>query len=182
MKEPKDYLVAENEGREYSIKKTNGDNVWAYITRDLPDEPLEFFTGKRWNAEVLSISEIDHIIQELPDMYSDDCSTCWDGKIEPEKALLGETICFDCKEKEIRLEPFKTGQVSVYKYDNLDQLQKLYNTLGNPVPDNFYINHKTENIEVKGLKDFGLLYLWSNMGDFDEYPSEYCAIIQGVKA
>ena len=181
MKTPQDYLISENSGKEYTIRLKDGSVVWAYVAHDLPQEPLEFFLSRGWDAESLKLSDIEEVIQELPDGFSNDCYNCFDGKVGVERALQGENVCFDCKEKEIRLEPFKTNQKNVYKYDNLDQLQKLFDTLGNPIADNFETDWNMGEINKKGLKDFGLMYCWSNMGDFDDYPLDYCAIIQGVK-
>lgn len=178
---PEDYLIKENYGKQYALEKKDGQVVWGYVAKDIPEDPLEFFSAYGWDAETIQLWDIDSVVQELPDDYNEDCNGCFNGKISVLKALSGEEYCDDCKIRECYLTPFKTPLNNVYKYDNLDQLQKLYDTLDHPISDNFETDWSTNKINMKMLKGYGLMYVWSNMGDFDDSPSEYCAIIDGAK-
>lgn len=181
MKQPEDYLVSENAYKEYMLQLNDGSLVWAYISADTHDEPLGFCKKRGWDADAYQLEDIHHVVQELPEDFYDECSECTNGKIAVDKVLKCERVCDDCKIKAVNLEPFKTNQHNVYKYNNLDELQHLYNALDAPIPDNFNAEFSSGVIDTKGLKDFGLMYTWSHMDDFSDYPLDYCAIIEGVK-
>lgn len=181
MEQPKDYLVSENTYKEYMLQLNDGSLVWAYIAADTHEEPFQFYKERGWDANAYQLEDIHHVVQELPDDFYDECSDCFDGKVAVDKVLKGERVCDTCKIRAIYLEPFKTDQPNVYKYNNLDELQYLYNSLDAPTPKNFKAEFSSGIIDTKGLKDFGLVYTWSHMDDFSDYPLEYCAIIEGVK-
>ena len=177
----KDYLVQENAYKEYMLKLKTGELVWSYIAHDLPTEPLEFFKSRGWNADSYSLNEIEEVVKELPEEFSNECNKCFDGKVDVVKAMNGVRTCDDCLIQEAKLDFYKTNQDGVYKYENHDQLQKLYDILDNPISCNFNTDFGTHKIDTKALKHpFGLVHTWSHMDDFSDYPLDYCAIIDGV--
>lgn len=79
------------------------------------------------------------------------------------------------------LTPYKTRLNKVYKYDNLEQLQKLYTALSYPTPINFETDWATRRIDTSNLVGWGLLCTWSKEDVFDDYLLAYCTIIDGAK-
>lgn len=178
--EAKDYLIKENAYKEYMLKLKTGELVWSYVGQDVPTEPLEFFKSRGWDAESYSLGEIEEVIKELSECFSNECKSCFDGKVDVVKALNGGRTCDDCLIQGAKLSFYKTNQERVYKYENHDQLQKLYDILDHPISNNFDTDWNTHKIDTKGLKHtFGLVYTWSHMDDFSDYPLDYCAIIDG---
>ena len=176
----KDYLNYENDGKQYLIKLKSNQEVVAYVDEAKLDNP-DFYSFYIYDScDVLENSEIEEVLQELPEDFTDNCDSCDDGKINLQLALNGETACDNCKQRQQGLIKFKTSLPNVYKYNSIEELQELYKLLDCPIPNGVDKDWNTETLIVDDLKhSFGLVYTWSNWDDFSDYPLDYCAVIDG---
>lgn len=74
---------------------------------------------------------------------------------------------------------------NLFKYTNLEDFLGIVKALNYPISDNLEVSWDescTPKYETGKLKyRYGLLYYWSHMDDFDDYPTGYFAVIDGGK-
>lgn len=80
---------------------------------------------------------------------------------------------------------FKAGkQEDVYKYDSLDELKEILELLDRPLIENTLSSCYVGNQYKPDLswlnKTYGLVFYWSHHYSYDDYPTEYCSIIDGA--
>lgn len=72
---------------------------------------------------------------------------------------------------------------SLFKYTNLEDFLDIVKALNYPISDNLEVSWDescTPKYETGKLKySYGLLYYWSHMGNFDDCPTGYFAVIDG---
>ena len=178
----KDYLNYENDGKRYLIKLKSNQEVVAFVDEAKLNNPdfYSFYVYDDGNVYAVNNNEIEEVLQELPEDFTDNCDSCDDGKIDVHKALNGETTCDNCLQRKQGLIKFKTKQDNVYKYNSIEELQELYKVLDCPIPNGVDKDWNTQTLIVDDLKySFGLVYTWSHWDDFSDYPLDYCAVIDG---
>ena len=67
MSNLRDFLVPENYGKKYLIELISGNIITCTVSRDLPNEPLEFFDVENlsFDSESIKLTDIKEVIQEL---------------------------------------------------------------------------------------------------------------------
>ena len=179
MTNPKDYLKPENIDKLYLIKLKNSSVLPAYVEEVRINGVEQICFTYYEDFECYVEKDIEEVLQELLEDFTDNCDSCNDGKIDIHKALNGETTCEDCLQQQ-GLIKFKTKQANVYKYNSIEELQELYEVLGCPIPNGVDKDWNTQTLIVYDLKySFGLVYTWSHWDDFQDNPQDYCAVIDG---
>ena len=54
----KDYLIDENYNRCFWLHMKNGDIIWSYISQDVPDDHISFFSERGWDADPINVKDI----------------------------------------------------------------------------------------------------------------------------
>lgn len=185
MKEPKDYLVREFQNKDFLLLLKTGEEVIASVQHDLPDEPLSFFSVYGgWDSDIYGVDDVQEVLREMDEETNYNCSSC-DGGLDVKEILLKIHTCDNCAIAKIELLKYSTQQRGVYCYNSINELNSLYKNLNQPIINNHdmiwddrdSIKMDTEKLEHQ----FGLIYTWSHWDDFQDNPSEFCAIIDGAK-
>lgn len=180
MNNPKYYLKPENIDKLYLIKLKNTSILPAYVDEVRINGVEQICFTYYEDFECYVEKDIEEVLQELPEDFTDNCDSCNDGKIDIHKTLNGETTCDSCLQQQHGLVKFKTTLPDVYKYNSIEELQELYKVLDCPIPDGVKKDRNTQTLIVDDLKhSFGLVYTWSHWDDFSDYPLDYCAVIDG---
>ena len=89
MTNTKDYLKTENIDKKYLIKLKSGEVVAAYIEDVVYGGVSSLYFTYYHEYECYSTDEIEEVLQELPEDFTDNCDSCNGGKINVHKALNG---------------------------------------------------------------------------------------------
>ena len=176
MLKVEDVLVKENFGKWYRISMKDGEEVFAHVTQDVPDDPIVFCEKYGWDADCLDTSEIDSIISEIDKDDIKECSICEVSLTETNRAEENIDMCGNCFVNELKLMKYKIRN-DLYCYNSKDELKNLLELLDNPIIHDVWDYDKITHLS----KGYGLVTTWSTTGEFDDYAIPYCKIIDGAK-
>lgn len=166
----KDYLIDENYNRCFWLHMKNGDVIWAYISQDVPDDPMGFFSERWWNAEPINVEDILRV--------GDECSFDDDPLQEGEDGEYYEE--FEISKEDY--EKLKSYEVSkdVFKYTSIENLKEILTLLDKPLIDNIEtVWDKEFRADLSKLKfDYGLICSYGYMDSWDELVNR-CIVIDG---
>ena len=169
MSNIKDYLIDENCNRCFWLHMKNGDIIWAYISQDVTDDPMRFFSERGWDAEPVNVEDILTV--------GDECS------FEDDPNYFEDDSYYE--EYELSIEDFaklKSYEVSknIYKYTSIEHLKEILTLLDKPYIDNLERDWNNEfRADLSKLEfDNGLICSYGYMNSWDELVS-CCMIIDG---
>lgn len=169
MNNIKDYLIDENYNRCFWLHMKNGDVIWSYISKDVIDETMGFFSERDCDAYPINVEDILKVGDECG--FDDDPT-----KYEEDD---------DYEEYELSKEDFaklKSYEVSndIYKYTSIEHLKEILTLLDKPYIYNLETDLDNEfRADLSKLKfDYGLICSYGYMDSWDELVN-CCIIIDG---
>lgn len=180
----KDYLTEEYKNKCFLLKMKDGTIRWTQVAQDVPDDPLLFYAEYGWDADIIRVKDIDHVIQEVDENLDNGCYCCIEGVVDWNWVIANpdETpVCDKCKVSHEQLERYRTGQSSIYKYDSKDELIELLSLLDDPIVigDSRSSTGGYQPELTKLDKTYGLVYVYSTWDEYDDDPIQWCGIIDG---
>lgn len=169
MNNIKDYLIDENYNRCFWLHMKNGNIIWSYISQDVPDDPMGFFSERGWDAEPINVGDILRVGDECG---FGDAPTHYEEDDEYEEYELS-------KEDFEKLKSYEVSE-NIYKYNSIGHLKEILTLLDNPRIDNLETDWNSEfNADLSQLKfDYGLICSYGYMDSWDELV-DCCIIIDG---
>lgn len=171
MNNIKDYLIDENYNRCFWLHMKNGDVIWAYISQDVPDDPMGFFSERGWDAEPVSVEDILKVGDECS--FDDDplCEDRDDNEYHEDFELSKEDFA--------KLKSYEVSK-DIYKYTSIDHIKEILTLLDKPYIDNLETDWDNEfRADLSKLKfDYGLICSYGYMDSWDELVN-CCMIIDG---
>ena len=170
MSNIKDYLINENYNRCFWLHMKNGDVIWSYISQDVPDDPVGFFSERGWNADPISVEDILKVGAECS--FEDDPTNYEEDGDEYEEYELSQ-------EDFAKLKSYEVSQI-IYKYTSIEHLKEILTLLNKPIIDNLAIVWEAEfKTDLSKLKfDYGLICSYGYLDSWDELVNR-CIIIDG---
>ena len=170
MKRVKDYLIGENYNRCFWLHMKNGDVIWAYISQDVPDDPIGFFSERGWDVDPVNVEDILMVGDECN--FDDDPTNYEEDTYDEEYGLS--------KEDFTKLKSYEVSK-DVYKYASIEHLKEILTLLDKPYIDNLETDWNSEfHADLSKLKfDYGLICSYGYMDSWDELVN-CCMIIDGV--
>ena len=165
MKSIKDYLIAENYNRCFWLHMKNGDVIWSYISKDVIDEPMGFFSERGWDAYHINVEDILKV--------GDECSFDDDpNNLEEDEYELS-------REDFAKLKSYAVSK-DIYKYTSIEHLKEILTLLDKPIIYNIETDWDSEfHVDLSQLKfDYGLICSYGYMDSWDELVN-CCMIIDG---
>ena len=170
MNNVKGYLIDENYNRCFWLHMKNGDVIWSYISQDVPDDPVGFFSERGWDVDPVNVEDILMVGDECN--FDDDPTNYDEDDYDEEHELSKEDF-----------EKLKSYEVSkdVYKYNSIENLKEILTLLDSPYIDNLETDWNSEfNVDLSQLKfDFGLICSYGYLDSWDELVNR-CMIIEGA--
>lgn len=159
----KDYLIDENYNRCFWLHMKNGDVIWSYISQDVPDDPIRFFSERGWDADPVNVEDILKVGEICS--FDDDPNN-----------FEGED--YDVNMDYNTLDKFKTSISDTYFYDSMEELDEIIKALNNPIVSD---TGRDNDYKVGLIKSYGLVFYWSKYDDFScgNPFTPYCKIIDG---
>ena len=169
MNNIKDYLIDENYNRCFWLHMKNGDVIWSYISQDVSDDPIGFFSERGWDIDPLDVEDILKV--------GDECSFDDDPTNYEEDAYDEE--CELSKEDFAKLKYYEVSK-DIYKYTSIEHLKEILSLLDSPCIDNLERDWNSEfNADLSKLKfDYGLICSHGYLDSWDELVN-CCMIIDG---
>lgn len=180
----KDYLTEQYRNKCFLLKMKNREVQWTQVAQDLPDEPFVFYADYGWDSNIIEVDDIDHVIQEVHEDLDNGCDCCNDGVVDWEWRVTNpqeRPICDKCKVTQEKLQQYLTGQHGIYKYDSKEELLELLRLLDEPIlTSESNLNDFGYGPNLTKLnKSYGLVYIYSTWGEYDDDPVQWCGIIDG---
>lgn len=169
MNSVKDYLIAENYNRCFWLHMKNGDVIWSYISQDVPDDPLSFFSERGWDVEPVNVEDILKVGDECS--FDDDPNYSEDDDYNEEFELSKEDFA--------KLKSYEVSK-DVYKYTSIEHLKEILTLLDKPYIDNLETDWSKEfHVDLSKLRFYyGLICSYGYMDSWDELVN-CCMIIDG---
>lgn len=169
MSNIKDYLIDENYNRCFWLHMKNGDIIWAYISQDVPNDPMGFFSERGWDAEPVNVEDILTVGDECS--FEDDPNYIEEDDYDEEYQLSKEDFA--------KLKSYEVSK-DIYKYTSIERLKEILTLLDKPIIDNLPIVWEVEFLaDLSKLKfDYGLICSYGYMNSWDELIN-CCMIIDG---
>ena len=170
MNNIKDYLIDENYNRCFWLHMKNGDVIWSYISQDVPEDPVGFFSVRGWDVDPVNVEYILKVGDECS--FDDDPSNYEEDEYDEEYELSKEDFA--------KLKSYEVSK-DIYKYTSIEHLKEILTLLDNPYIDNLETDRNSEfNADLGQLKfDYGLICSYGYMDSWDELVNR-CMIIDGV--
>lgn len=165
MSNIKDYLINENYNRCFWLHMKNGDVIWSYISKDVIDEPMGFFSERGWNAYHINVEDILKV--------GDECS------FDDDPNNLEEDGYELSREDFAKLKSYEVSN-DIYKYTSIENLKEILTLLDNPIIYNLGTDWNNEfHVDLSKLKfDYGLICSYGYMDSWDDLVN-CCIIIDG---
>ena len=80
----------------------------------------------------------------------------------------------------LKLKVYEVQQDSVYLYNSLEELEEIYELLGEPSIQGYYGTDSYENLTDSLQYEYGLIYYWKNLDNEWGYTYKYIKVIQGA--
>lgn len=179
----KDYLTEEYRNKCFLLKMKDGTIRWTQVAQDTPYCPFLFYAEYGWDADIIRVEDIDHVIQEVDENLDNGCDCCVEGVVDWEWILSNQDkqpICDKCKVTHEQLDKYRTGQSSVYKYDSKEELLELISLLDYPIltsESHLHVYGYGPDL-TKLNKSYGLVYVYSTWDAYDE-NTQWFGIIDG---
>ena len=169
MNNIKDYLSDENYNRCFWLHMKNGDVIWSYISQDVPDDPIGFFSERGWDVDPINVEDILKVGDECS--FGDDPTNYEEDAYDEEYKLSKEDFA--------KLKSYEVSK-DIYKYTSIEHLKEILTLLDNPYIDNLETDRNSEfNADLGQLKfDYGLICSYGYMDSWDELVNR-CMIIDG---
>lgn len=169
MDSVKDYLIDENYNRCFWLHMKNGDVIWSYISQDVPDDPISFFSERCWDACHINVEDILKVGDECS--FEDDPNNIEDDEYDEEYDLSKEDFA--------KLKSYEVSK-DIYKYTSIEHLKEILTLLDKPYIDNLEKDWDSEfHVDLIELKfDYGLICSYGYMDSWDELVN-CCMIIDG---
>ena len=169
MSNIKDYLIDENCNRCFWLHMKNGDVIWSYISQDVPDDPVRFFSERGWDAEPVSVDDILKVGDECG--FEDDPNYSEDDDYNEEFEISKEDFA--------KLKSYEVSK-DIYKYTSIEHLKEILTLLDKPYIDNLETDWNKEfRVDLSELKfDYGLICSYGYMNSWDELVN-CCMVIDG---
>ena len=169
MDSVKDYLIDENYNRCFWLHMKDGDIIWAYISQDVPDDPMGFFSERGWDAEPVNVEDILKVGDECS--FEDDPNNLEGDGYDEEFELSKEDFA--------KLKSYEVSK-DIYKYTSIDNLKEILTLLDRPCIDNLETDLNSEfHADLSKLKfDYGLICSYGYIDSWDELVN-CCMIIDG---
>ena len=170
MNNVKEYLIDENYNRCFWLHMKNGDVIWSYISQDVPDDPISFFSERGWDAYPINVEDILKV--------GDECSFGDDPLWEDNDNYYDEEYELS-KEDFAKLKSYEVSK-GIYKYTSIEHLKEILTLLDEPIIDNLAIVWGAEfSADLSQLKvDYGLICSYGYLDSWDEFVNR-CIIIDG---
>ena len=170
MSNIKDYLIDENYNRCFWLHMKNGAVIWSYISQDVLDDPIGFFSERGWDVDPVNVEDILMVGDECS---FDDDPTDYGGDAYDEEYELS-------KEDFAKLKSYEVSE-DIYKYNSIKHLKEILTLLDNPYIDNLERDWNNEfHADLSKLKfDYGLICSYGYLDSWDELVN-CCMIIDGV--
>lgn len=179
----KDYLTEDYRNKCFLLKMKDGTIRWTQVAQDVPDDPFLFYAEYGWDADIIRVEDIDHVIQEVDENLDNGCYCCIEGVVDWNWVITNpneKPICDKCKVSHEQLEKYRTGQSSIYKYDSKEELLELISLLDDPIltfESHLHVSGYGPDL-TKLNKSYGLVYIYSTWDDYDE-NTQWFGIIDG---
>lgn len=173
----KDYLTEEYRNKCLLLKMKDGTIKWVQVAQDTPYCPFLFYAEYGWDADIIKLEDIECVVQEVDENLDNGCDCCVEGVVDWDWILGNQDkqpICDKCKVTHEQLDKYRTGQSSIYKYESKDELLELLSLLDDPILTGDY---KPELMDLN--KSHGLVYVYGTWDEYDDEPTQWCAIIDG---
>ena len=169
MSNIKDYLIDENYNRCFWLHMKNGDVIWSYISQDVPDDPIGFFSERGWDVDPLDIEDILKVGDECS--FDDDPTNYEEDAYDEEYELSKEDFA--------KLKSYEVSN-GIYKYTSTEHLKEILTLLDKPYIDNLPRVWEAEFLaDLSKLKfDYGLICSYGYLDSWDELVNR-CIIIDG---
>ena len=169
MKSVEDYLINENYNRCFWLYMKNSDVIWSYISQDVPDDPVGFFSVRGWDVAPINVEDILKVGDECS--FDDDPTNYEEDAYEEEYELSEEDFA--------RLKSYEVSK-DIYKYSSIEHLKEILTLLNKPYIDNLEPDWNNEfHADLSKLKfDYGLICSYGYMDSWDELVN-CCMIIDG---
>ena len=172
MSNIKDYLIDENYNRCFWLHMKNGDVIWSYISQDVPNDPMGFFSERGWDAEPVNVEDILTVGDECS--FEDDPNYIEEDEYDEEYELSKEDFA--------KLKSYEVSE-GIYKYTSIEHLKEILTLLDKPYIYNLKTDWENEfHNDLSQLKfDYGLICSYGYMDTWDELVNR-CIIIGGGSA
>ena len=169
MSNIKDYLIDENYNRCFWLHMKNGDVIWSYITKDVPDDSVWFFSDLGWGINPINVEDILKVGDECG--FDDDPTNYEEDEYYEEYELS--------KEDYAKLKSYEVSK-DIYKYTSIEHLKEILTLLDKPIITNIAIVWESEFLtDLSKLEfDYGLICSYGYLDSWDELVNR-CIIIDG---